>query len=580
MVINESLDELLTDPTPGTAVPTAALAIAPVDPPVARAVAPACAIAPAAIAPAVAPVALPSRGRKRTAPDEPDAPEDSHITERDGVRILHHFATSHHFKGPHDAYGKDPKFLGRMAERHQRVRLATTRDLYNFCVETMPEPKKLTAKQIIAPMPIRPPAELARLPPEQLPEHLRQQQPTWAEVLKVAEAVGAQEQDSTVASDDEGREEGKTEVESEPEEPEEVEPEEAEVERLEAASDSEAEEDGAGDLVFEFDENGGRIRPEEEAAHMAEEEAEMETRGAVVEQPSASRSRRRRSRQVEILQQAAGQEHTTQGETRTEQQGQRAQGIFTAQKYFWMYFAPGPNSGLQIVKPGERAGPGQCHAILDAAANLDADSVTASNETYEYAGIDASQPEMLYTKTFTCAASCCRDRSSISLDSRACPFLAFTGRWQQQTVHAMHGVTRVAAEKRVAASEFAKRMKVDHLYAVFGSYKELGDRPYWLLWCIQLPYQAPKAPNNLKAQDGSTIRGGTWIFDAYFFESTSADQQRRSYKLLDGEKVHVTVESLIQEADLEFDRDGMHDRILGDLSHLKIMRHNFSNVVT
>ena len=60
----------------------------------------------------------------------------------------------------------------------------------------------------------------------------------------------------------------------------------------------------------------------------------------------------------------------------------------------------------------------------------------------------------------------------------------------------------------------------------------------------------------------------------------SADQQRRSYKLLDGEKVHVTVESLIQEADLEFDRDGMHDRILGDLSHLKIMRHNFSNVVT
>ena len=505
------------------------------------------------------------------------------------MRILHHFATSHHFKGPHDAYGKDPKFLGRMAERHQRVRLATTRDLYNFCVETMPEPKKLTAKQIIAPMPIRPPAELARLPPEQLPEHLRPQQPTWAEALKVAEAAGAQERDSTIASDeeeceaceaDEGCEEGKTEVESEPEEPEEVEPEEAEVERLEAASDSEAEEDGAGDLVFEFDENGGRIRPEEEAAHMAEEEAEMETRGAVVEQPSASRRCRRRSRQVEILQQAAGQEHTTQGETRTEQQGQRAQGIFTAQKYFWMYFAPGPNSGLQIVKPGERAGPGQCHAILDAAANLDADSVTASNETYEYAGIDASQPEMLYTKTFTCAASCCRDRSSISLDSRACPFLAFTGRWQQQTVHAMHGVTRVAAEKRVAASEFAKRMKVDHLYAVFGSYKELGDRPYWLLWCIQLPYQAPKAPNNLKAQDGSTIRGGTWIFDAYFFESTSADQQRRSYKLLDGEKVHVTVESLIQEADLEFDRDGMHDRILGDSSHLKIMRHNFSNVVT
>ena len=98
-------------------------------------------------------------------------------------------------------------------------------------------------------------------------------------------------------------------------------------------------------------------------------------------------------------------------------------------------------------------------------------------------------------------------------------------------------------------------------------------------FCIKLPYPAPKAPNNLKAQDGSNIRGGTLIFDACFFASTSADQQRRSYKKLN-DVVHVTVESLVQEADLEFDREGMHDRILGDASHLKIMRHNFSNVVT
>jgi hypothetical protein len=54
-----------------------------------------------------------------------------------------------------------------------------------------------------------------------------------------------------------------------------------------------------------------------------------------------------------------------------------------------------------------------------------------------------------------------------------------------------------------------------------------------------------------------------------------ADQQQRSYKLLDIEVVLVTVESLIQESDLEFDRDGLHVRICGDSSHLKIMRHNF-----
>ena len=64
------------------------------------------------------------------------------------------------------------------------------------------------------------------------------------------------------------------------------------------------------------------------------------------------------------------------------------------------------------------------------------------------------------------------------------------------------------------------------------------------------------------------------------------DQQRRSYSLLKsdpvraGELTHVPVGSLIQETDLEFDRAGMHDRIFGDASHLKVMRWNFSNVVT
>mmetsp|Transcript_2447 Transcript_2447/g.5140 ORF Transcript_2447/g.5140 Transcript_2447/m.5140 type:complete len:98 (+) Transcript_2447:9-302(+) len=57
-----------------------------------------------------------------------------------------------------------------------------------------------------------------------------------------------------------------------------------------------------------------------------------------------------------------------------------------------MYYAPAPQRNLQIVKPGETAGVGQFHAVLDAAANVDADSVTASNSTYEYAGIDASHP--------------------------------------------------------------------------------------------------------------------------------------------------------------------------------------------
>jgi hypothetical protein len=375
--------------------------------------------------------------------------------EHKGVRLLHHFAAGHHFKGPHDAYGKDPKFLGRMAERQQRVRLATTRDLYNFCVETMPEPKKLMSKEIIAKLSVKPAAEVARLPPEQLPEHLRRQQTGAVEgeltaaadedALMEEEAAGDAAMEVADDTSDAGAPEmwDEEHLEGFDDECECLQP---EAERPEAASDSEEEEDGAGDFEPEFDAVGARIRPEEEAAQQAALAAEAEVRSAVIQQAP---TRQRRSRCIEVLQQAAGQEQTSAGETRHEQQGQRTPGIFTAAKYFWMYYAPGPQRDLKIVKPGEVAGPGECHAVLDAAANVDADSVTDSNSTYEYAGIDAQQPELLYTKTFTCSCATCCDRSSIHLDFRSCPFAAFTGRWQQQTVHKMHSVAQVAAEKRV-----------------------------------------------------------------------------------------------------------------------------------
>ena len=141
----------------------------------------------------------------------------------------------------------------------------------------------------------------------------------------------------------------------------------------------------------------------------------------------------------------------------------------------------------------------------------------------------------------------------------------------------MHGVARVAAEKAVSTRDFAMRMQSEHLYAVYGGYKEKGNRPYWLVWCIKAPYEAPKG---LKANDDSTIRKGIWIFDAYFFASTSEDQERRSYKLLSGldQVVHLLVKSVVQEPDLEFEREGSHDRILGDAAHLSLMRHNYSNV--
>lgn len=344
----------------------------------------------------------------------------------------------------------------------------------------------------------------------------------------------------------------------------------------EAPSDAEEEAEGAGDFEFVFDETGARVRPEEEAAREAAADAadEVEARGTA----TTLAPRKRRRRVIQITAQAAGQEHTKEGDVRQVEQGPRKPGIFTARRYFWGYYAPANQGGstCTVVPLGQVAKPGECHALLDAAANTDADAVAGSNATYEYAGMDAAQPEMLFTRTFTCAcAACCRP-GTVSVSYRECPFMASTGRWHQQTVHSAHGVARVAAQSRQKVQDFAKRAQPDQIFAVFGSFTD-GGRPYWLLLCKKGAY-AYTAPKGLKQEDGSTIRKGTWIIDAHWYASTSESQERRSYKLLGDSLVHVPVQSLVQETDLHFERSSRHDSILGDECHLKIMRWNFSNV--
>ena len=191
---------------------------------------------------------------------------------------------------------------------------------------------------------------------------------------------------------------------------------------------------------------------------------------------------------MEILQQGANEEHLpTVGQTRVEETGKRKPGIFTAAAYYWMYYAPAPGRDLKIVKP-----------------DLDGDSVSASNSTYEFAGIDAKQPELLYRKTFTCACSRCREPTSIGMLPYGCPFEEYTGRWRQKTVYAAQGVVRAAAHKHMEAREFARQVRAEQLYAVYGSYYERGGQPYWLLWCRKAPY---KATPGLKYPDGSQRLG-------------------------------------------------------------------------
>ena len=66
-----------------------------------------------------------------------------------------------------------------------------------------------------------------------------------------------------------------------------------------------------------------------------------------------------------------------------------------------------------------------------------------------------------------------------------------------------------------------------------------------------------------------------------WYESTSDDQARKSYKLSEPPvEVHVPLASMITQHDLQFDREGMHERIFSQASHLALMGHNYSNVTT
>jgi hypothetical protein len=88
----------------------------------------------------------------------------------------------------------------------------------------------------------------------------------------------------------------------------------------------------------------------------------------------------------------------------------RRPGMFTASNYFWLYYAAEGVRGLtKQVGVNEGSGPhgaaaaGEYHAILSNAAAVDADSIAGSNSTYDFTGTDASRPELLYIRTYSCA---------------------------------------------------------------------------------------------------------------------------------------------------------------------------------
>ena len=421
-----------------------------------------------------------------------------------GVELVHRFAASHHFKGPHDAYGKDAKHLGRTAERHGKARLATTHNIYYFCATTLPHPRRgVTAEQLVTPLPPAPAPPPTPLSAEEQAAAAavlagattREAAEAMAERMRglgveVAEEAAEEEAEVVegvegVAEEEEEEEEEQEEAEAEAEEA----PAEVEQARAEASVAAQASEQDA-----EPDEEIGDFEPQDEFIFAADgtrvggDHAEPALEVPVVVEEAAApplKKQKRAARTRQILSQAPGNEASSEGEVRVDEEKPRRPGIFTASNYFWLYYSAFP--GLKEVAVGQLAEPGQCHGYLDDATDADADSIPGSNSTYEFSGVCPAQPEMLYTRTYACACRCCRELHKIGTDYSKCPFIVTAGAYEQQTIHHEKGVAKQRTVQLMKTEIFAQQIKPYGLYAAFASYREKG-KPSQPLALLQHPW--------------------------------------------------------------------------------------------
>jgi hypothetical protein len=160
--------------------------------------------------------------------------------------------------------------------------------------------------------------------------------------------------------------------------------------------------------------------------------------------------------------------------------------------------------------------------------------------------LHADKPELLYTRTYSCACAVCRKPSSVAIDGSRCPLTDTVGRWRQQTIHP---ATNVLAQRKVmldGIKEFQAKIKPDKLYAAYASYREeLGGRPYWLLRAKS------KALTNktIKVPGGTTIAKNQYYIEAQWYLSSYDIRGCKKYKLLE-EIVHVPVSTMYRSMSL------------------------------
>jgi hypothetical protein len=363
-----------------------------------------------------------------------------------------------------------------------------------------------------------------------------------------------------------------------------------------AALDEEAAEEPVDNFVFdqsgarvgaawhtEADVNEGALPGDEAGAAGGEEAAEaLKDADEAAATQTGSRKRRRKARTRKILFQAPGTEAEAAGTIRIEKEQPREAKMFSASNYMWLFYAVAPGTGLLRVPVGQRAEVGQCHAILDDAADVDADQIAGSNSTYCFAGISTEHPEMLYTRTYACSCVHCWDPNLIHFEFASCPNMSTVGKWRQDTIQEAGGMAKQKATKQISTEAFANEIKAEQVYAVYASFNELGGRAYWLLLTKAVAKKAAKA---IRLKDAAAIRKGQYYVDAQWYLSTSESKEKKSYKLLDtgGESgdgvVQVPVASIVQEHGLDWERTFRNgEQILSNESHVAIARHNSSNV--
>ena len=318
-------------------------------------------------------------------------------SEHDGVHLHHRFAASHHFKGPHDGYGKDFKLLTRTAERNKKRRLPYTHDWYAFGADVMAQPMKRarTMRDVVDELTADPAAVAAAAATAATARAATAATPAAAATAPTAATAAT----APATSD---------------------------VKKKRRAKRSRT--------IIAID------RGEEADDVRREENARVETRNEV-------------------------------------------DGIFSASKYHWLFFAP-PSPNLKIAPWGTICQPDECHAILDEREEGEADEVKGSTSLYEFAGINPHEAEAeLYLRCFPCQCMVCRNDSSVSEQFDACPNLKQTGRWRRAACHRSHGAVKRAAKTRDDVAAFGKAIESEKLYAAAGDPNNLerGGRPYWLL---------------------------------------------------------------------------------------------------